>query len=285
MPRPGVMLSLSKLFLNLQTCFTDRMGHALWKWRLKPLLDLLRQLPTLEDLALEFHENSTFIHDDMSSTNDTLTVTTPSLKTVSLHWHAMTNCDVVYLHTYVPSLFKLLELENVKTFQFIIYSQEELNDYGGVEELPLFLDEHFEFFLGEHGRFPRLESFHLNFYSKDIHFFRLPASLLQNIKHLSLNINVSVDLKEHSLLIENENDTTFLPLPHLQTLTLINCDDIRIDSVRSIINAVKAGGNWENFQQLVVDDCRYLSQSWVTSKLQDMVGPGKLTVYPLTRIF
>lgn len=269
------MHSLAKLSLNMTSaCYGDDEPD---KWDIQVIVDILYSQPALEELGLEFSEGSTF--DNIVGHKLEL----PSIRSLSLHWHASTNFGISmrnYPVTDVPKLFGLLVVRNVKTFRFKI-SRETEEDFSGDEDLeyekPLLLGEHLKFFLGDGGHFPLLESFHLELYSTVLDHVCLPSSFIQNIKHLSLHINTGFSLAE----INDGPDCIPGPLPNLQRLTLQNCDTFEPETVEVIVNAVKAGGNWANFQQLLVDECRFLS--W--SSLQDILGPGKLEVFPNTRRF
>ncbi|KLO07056.1 hypothetical protein SCHPADRAFT_932702 [Schizopora paradoxa] len=197
-PPPGMMTSLSKLVLELQihaTYDSDDDEDDPDKWAVQNLLDLLRSQPTLEDLTLEFYDTGSLGFNNADDNRLEL----PCVKTFSLHWHGNTNFDgrINYRSSSIPRLFKLLDLKNVEVFRFRIQS-ESVEDYarGTDHELPLLLDNHLKFFLGDNGYFLNLESFYLKFYSSNERFLYLPTSYIRNIKHLSLDINIKLSLEE-----------------------------------------------------------------------------------------
>lgn len=267
--------SLSKLVLRLQDHATDDLDAEEDdpdEWAVQDLLGLLRSQPTLEDLAMEFYETGSFKFDGA----DNSVLELPSVKSFSLHWHGNTDIDGVtdYQSSTIPRLLELLDMRNVEVFRFRIQRETfEYHEDALPCELPLLLNKHLKFFLRDNGYFPRLESFYLKFYSTEKECLHLPASYIQNIKHLSLDINTKLLFEIYTYYISD------LPplLPNLRTLTLRNCDRLDISSIMTIFNA-------ESFQHLVIDDCRYISEPWASAQLRKIAGPGKITVYPLKRI-
>lgn len=260
--------SLTKLSLKLWS--RQYSDHESDTWDVQDLRDLLHSQSSLEYLALEFEEGSTFNFHNVAG--DRLEL--PSINSLSLHWHATTEYDLHYPSSDVPRLFEELGLENVKAFRFklslnFIQISNPGSDSDTENEMPL-LDEQLAFFLADGGRFPLLDSFHLEMDSTDQDNVCLPTSYIQNIKLLSLQINSAFSMAE------GEDDPNVTPtLPQLERLTLRNCYNFRRATVQTIVDAVKEGGNWANFQKLLVHECPYLS--W--SSLQDIVEPAKLEVF------
>jgi len=290
-PLAGLMHHITKLSIKLGA---NRISD-LDRWDLRDLTTLLRSQSNLEDFALEFYESRTFKSESEDSdeleVDDGLPVELPFLNTLDLHWRTPPGFSAPFLYPDhdITRLFKLLDIKNVKTFRFKLsredYDEDEDHeeDDGSEYSMPFLLDDLLNFFLSpdEDGRLPLLESFHLQLFSTlPLGFMprvRLPPSLIQNIKHLSLHINIDLSL------CDLDDDDVNVPgtLPHLQTVTLRNCDKFTVETVESIVETIKRGGNWENFQRLLVDECRYLSRG----SLKQVVGPGKLEFYPNTREF
>jgi len=278
-PLAGLMHSITKLSIAFnQHYFSDDK-----KWDVQDLINLLRSQSTIGDFTLEFCESRTFRFENI--VGNVLPVELPFLNTLDLHWRSPQGFFAPSLHTShdIPRLFGLLNLKNLKVFRFKLSREDEDSGDGEEHSMPFLLDDHLSFFLSsDHGgRFPLLESFHLELFSTlSLAFLpniRLPPSLIQNIKHLSLHINIGLSLCDHNRNYEEVPGA----LPHLQTLTLRNCDMFTTETVRSIIDAIKRGGNWDDFQWLSVDECRYLSRR----SLKKFVESWKFEVYPNTRSF
>jgi len=232
------------------------------------------------EFSLEFSESRVFHFINISGTGNKLEL--PSLKSLELHWHGTTDIFSHYSSSDVPRLFQLLDLKNVKIFNFRLSPHcEEDHDEERDYEMPLFLQDHLHYFLSpQKGYFPHLESFHLTLYSGVLKEVHLPLSYIKNIKHLYLSFNIGLSLHEHPKFT-GAGDGAPGSFAHLQTLTLRNCDRFTFKTMQAIVQAIKGGGIWDSFQWLLVDKCRYLS--W--SSLQSIVGQGKLEVYPDTRRF
>lgn len=272
-PLTGFMHSIAKLSIKLGASYFPDED----KWDVRDLVNLLQSQPAVEDFALEFYESRTFEFGHVA--DDKLEL--PSLKSLNLHWHASTEFTEFHLDSSndIPRLFELLDLKNVKTFRFEISAEFKEDFEAELQyERPLLLQDHLSFFLSPNeGYFQHLESFHLSLYSGSLKEVRLPTSYIQSIRRLSLQFNIGLTLCE----LDEEPDGIPGALPQLQTVTLRNCDTFTAVTVQSIVEAIKRGGNWESFRQLLVDQCRYLS--W--SLLESIVELGKLEVYPNTRIF
>ncbi|KLO07057.1 hypothetical protein SCHPADRAFT_945602 [Schizopora paradoxa] len=255
-PHPGIILSLSKLSLDIREDITG-------SWDVRDLLDLLRSLPTLEDFALEFYDTGSFNFN--SAVNNRLEL--PSVKSLSLHWRTTRTVDmdkeVDYRDSAIPSLLRVLDMKNVKIFRFVLYERWEEDTESGLEvEYPLHLVDHLELFLGDNGCFPLLESFYLKFYSTDECHLHLPASYIQNIKHLSFDFNIALRLWEAHFDYEIEPRSRPTPcLPHLQTLTLYNFRSYmhQVGTMGTIVQAVEAGGNKKPFKQITDGNRLFLS--------------------------
>ncbi len=274
------MRHITKLSINL---IASRLSDV-DRWDVRDLINLLHSQPALEDFALEFYESLTFKFDNIAASGERLGLPSPNLKMFDLHWHASTGRYSSFSHSSndIPRLFQLLDLKNLATFRFKVSPEQEMDHLAEADyETPLFLQDHLHFFLSSRGGyFHRLESFHLELYSRELNEVQLPISYMQNIRHLSLQFNTGLSLSEFVGMPDD------IPggLPRLQTVTIRNCHTFAAETVQGIVEAIKNGGNWESFQLLLVDQCQNLS--W--SSLEGVVGLEKLEVYPNipdTRIF
>lgn len=150
------------------------------------------------------------------------------------------------------------------------------SDYDYEMSLDSELKAHLAFFLSpDTNYFPLLDTFHLKLHLENTaNTVHLPASFIQNIKHLSLCINVDIAFCDP----EDEPDRhAGIPgdLTQLETVTLRYCDAFTTDTVRGIVAAIVELGCWEKFKRLLVDQCNLLSRS----SLEDFIEPEKLEVY------
>lgn len=273
-PFAGVMHPITTLSIRLGSEDEARRPRDSGWWYAQDLVNLLRSQTSLEVFKLEFYEKWSFTFRNTT----TKTVELPSIESVDLHWHASPEVSSPSRDSDILRLFRLISMENVKTFRFKltpVYTEPNgFDNFEEPSEVALDLKTYLSFFLSqEQRRFPLLEFLHLELRSDNTtaNTIHLPTSYIKNIKHLSLRVNVDLAFCKPG----DEPDGVVSRLSQLKTVMLRNCDALTPETVRKIVEAIKELGNWETFQLLVVDRCKHISRS----SLEDIISPEKLETY------